>query len=163
MVNLFFSAFNHVIKTLSRPLITNLKSYKTAYLLKNKNSKSLNYIINLFTKLGNFSNKLSLKLNSIVFNQKASDKNLLSQDKALEKGIEVFSEALIYTILLGIPIIEYYKTSKENKEKEKKKEENLKYLKNHIYVLNNRNLELRNKINLLIGEINSSIESAKNT
>lgn len=163
MVNLFFSAFNHVIKTLSRPIITNLKSYKTTYLLKNKNSKSLNYIITIFIRLGNFSHRIGVKINSIVFNQKAIDKNVLTDDKALEKGIEIFSEALIYAILLSIPIYEYYKTNKENKLKEKLKEDNLKYLKNHIYVLNNKNLELRNKVNQLICEINNEIEMAKNT
>ena len=42
----------------------------------------------------------------------------ISEEKALEKGIETIHEILLYTLIIGVPLYEMYKSSMDSKHKE---------------------------------------------
>jgi optic atrophy 3 protein len=78
-------------------------------------------------KLGNTTNYYNTLINRKIFGmiKETSTIKPLTDDKALERGAELISEIIVYTILLTIPIYEMMKSYKSNVSKEKKKKEYL--------------------------------------
>lgn len=167
MSHLFFRIFNHVIKTLARPAINWLTHYKKAILKEKRNSKGpVLVIVKSFVYLGQLTNKINIKINKKIFNIKSLDETkLLAEDKALEKGIETFSEGLIYLLILSIPIYEYTRISAQAKEQTEGKKCKIQFMENELLRLSNRNCSLREQIAELGDSLNSRIaylESQKN-
>ena len=80
--------------------------------------------------------------------------------KAIEKGAEVASELIIYTILLSIPILEWWRQNKINKIKEEMKEIGIKRLRADVELLSEENGRLKKNLKVmrsLLSEINSKL------
>ena len=158
---LLFRIMNHVIRTLARPGINWITHYKKIY-LKDKNNKkgAVLYLVKGFQFLGQKTFQFNNKINKTFFNLKSLDENkLLSEEKALEKGIETFSEILIYALLIYIPINEYRKMSFiANKEKQYKKDKFMQ-LNDEIIRLSNVNEANKAEIISIGNDIDFKIKS----
>lgn len=157
---LLFKALNHIIRTLARPIINRFTTYKKKYLKENKLKKGpVLVLIRFFTCLGQFTNRTNNKINKKIFNIKSIDVNsLLPEDKALEKGIETFSEIIIYIILLSIPIYEFKRVNDLNYNKELEKKTLLKNMHHDVIQINNRNEVILTELNKKIEDLRVKIE-----
>lgn len=67
---------------------------------------------------------MNIIINRSLSNTKSSSSNAkihpLAELAALELGVETFYEVIIYAIILGLPIIELYKSAAESSEKSAK-------------------------------------------
>lgn len=155
---LFFRVVNHVIRVMARPVISWITFYNKNY-LKNKENKSflIKWLIKELGDFGQFYNKMNNKMNKRVFNLKSIDVNKpISEEKALEKGIEILSEILIYALVLSIPIYEFLKINKIAKLKSKEKVDKIKYMENTLLEISEKNKELKKEVNLLLKELEYS-------
>ncbi len=164
MSHLLFRISNHVIRTLARPGISWLTYYKKMYLKDKKNSNFIiNQLVRLFVYLGQRTFQLNNKINKKIFNLKSIDESkLLSEEKALEKGIETFSEIIIYSILLSIPIIEYNRSSKETSKQQKERKEKLTCLHEEVIRLCNKNESIKDELGFINKELDYKLSMLKN-
>ena len=84
----------------------------------------------------------------------------LSDDKALERGAELISETIVYSILLIVPTLEMIRTYKNNKKKELEKKENFtKIQKNVERLIENHNKSMNDVKELkdIVDKINNQI------
>jgi hypothetical protein len=119
-----FKILSIAIRTLARPLI-NWVSYYNRIKLQESPNKFATFLRNRMIKLGNTTNYYNILINRKIFGmtKETSAIKSLTDDKALERGAELISEIIVYTILLTIPICEMIKSYKSNQLKEKKKKE----------------------------------------
>lgn len=157
---LFFRVFNHVIRTLARPIINWIMFYNKNYLKQNKNTSRLVHItIICLSSLGQIVNKTNLRINKKVFNLQSIDINKpLPDDRALEKGFEYFSEAVIYMFLLSIPIYEYIRITRESNQKIIDKQNKIAYLQEEIRFITNKNDRVIKQIKELEEAINKDLK-----
>jgi hypothetical protein len=84
----------------------------------------------------------------------------LTDDKALERGAELISEIIVYTILLTIPIYEMIKSYKSNVQKEKKKKDYLIKMQTDVETLIEGNIvrgQSIGELNKALARINSGL------
>ena len=72
--------------------------------------------------IGNSTHKVNILVNRNFLKMKTSDFKiqLLNESAALELGVETFYEIIIYSCILGLPIMELYKSVAESREKSAK-------------------------------------------
>lgn len=116
-----FKAVSIAIKALAKPII-NYFTYYNRVKLQESNHYFLIKIRDSLTNLGQKYHYYTIVLNRKVF-KLSSDApiKLLSPDKALERGAELISEIIIYSILIVLPSIELIKAQFRSKDKEKQK------------------------------------------
>ncbi len=154
-----FKIMTVVIKTVAKPIIQWVTFYNKQ-MLQEQNTK-LKTIKNIIIYIGQSYNYFNVKLNRKLFGlSKADVIKPLSNEKAIEKGAEFLSEFLIYSIIIIIPIIELIKNNNASKELEFLRQEKVKKMKNEIEILEQKNENLRkrlNEIKLKIEEMNLNI------
>ena len=161
MAHFLFRVFNHLIKTFARPFITMLTSRNKIYFKSQQEAKGfIGFLINKFIYVGNFSQHINNKINQRFFNIHKHEN--LSKEKALEKGIEFVSEAFIYSLILSIPIYEYYKISLDSKKKLNEKKKRLEFMISEIDRLSNKNSELLEELLLIREKIDLELEKYNN-
>jgi hypothetical protein len=120
-----FKILSIAIRTLARPLI-NWVTYYNRIKVQESQNKSAVFIKHRLIWLGQTTNYYNILINRKIFGlSKETTIKALTTDKALEKGAEVISEIIVYSILLTIPIYEMIKAYKSNNQKEKQKKEYL--------------------------------------
>lgn len=159
MAILVFKVVTLVVRTIAKPLISWITYYKRLK-LQEQNSK-LDFIKNKIVWIGQVVNYYNIKINRKLFRLSSNEPiKPLSEDKAIEKGAEFLSEFLVYSILISLPVLEWYRQSKITKEQEYLKEQELRRMKNDILALSEQNNELRARMEELrniMKEINNKI------
>jgi hypothetical protein len=159
MAIFIFKIIALVVRTTAKPLIT-WATYYNRLKLQESNAK-YKYIRKYIIGIGQITNYYNIKFNRKFFRLPSTDPiKRLTDDKAIEKGAEVASEIVIYTILLAIPILEWWRQSKINKVKEEMKETGVKRLRLDVEILSEENRRLKKDLKLMRGvlsEINSKL------
>jgi hypothetical protein len=153
-------ALTLMVKTLARPLI-NWVSYYNRLKMQESNKKHIVFIRNKLITLGNNFNYYNTLFNRKLF--KLSDKQPikpLSDDKALERGAELISETIVYSILLIVPTLEMIRSYKNSKKKEEDKKQIIVKIQKNVEILienHSRNMldvsELKHVVNKFNREI----------
>lgn len=151
MTSIIEKSFNIMIRTLARPIIEWIIKHK-----KEDLSGKIEFGIlgRLLSKIGQKWNVIQVKVNRKSYGiSSLSEIKPLSNEKALEKGTEVFTEFTIYSLLIFIPIIEWRRQGKVSKVKENKEKEylnsineKLRHLKLEEEILEGRLIEINKKI-----------------
>lgn len=152
MSMMLFRVINLLIRTIAKPLVSWVTHYKKLKLAQEQsNSPIQNLARNSLILLGRKWNHYNILINRKLFKiQTQSTIVELSEDKALEKGAEVFSEVLVYSILIILPIWEWQRQSKISKHKEECRQQKIKNLSEKLEKV----LEESEKLNQEINEIN---------
>jgi hypothetical protein len=141
-----------LVRTVAKPLITWVTYYNRIKIQENPEYK---FIKNRMMWVGQMTNFYNIKLNRKLFKISPYDPiKKLAEDKALEKGAEFLSEILIYTILLSIPIFEWWRQSKINEIKNEMTQTGLKRLRIDIEVMEKDNERMRKELKILKDKIN---------
>ena len=159
MAIFIFKIIAVVIRTVAKPLIT-WATYYNRIKLQEPNSKYI-FLREYILWIGQMTNYYNTRLNRKVFKLPATDPiKKLTDDKAIEKGAEFASEVLIYTILLSLPILEWWRQSSITKLKEEMKETGIKRMRVDAELLGQQNSKLKSELKELKGllcEINSKL------
>lgn len=126
-----FKIITLVVRTLAKPMIAWVTHYKKIALMQSKSDINL-FWKNRLVNLGNRVDHFNTFINRKIFRLKPEPFKKLSDEKALERGAEFFSEVLIYSILISLPVIEYIRQSKTNAEVEFIREKGLRRIRNDI-------------------------------
>lgn len=110
-----FKLFSLFVRILARPVITKTKAHTTSKL---ENTK----IRAFFLWWGNRAHRVNVMINRkfLKLDTKEYKVQELSESAALELGVETFYEVLIYTLILGLPLIEIYRAYIDGEEKSEK-------------------------------------------
>lgn len=157
-----FKVFSIAIKTLARPLINWLSYYNRIKMQESQDR----FAISARTKLiyiGQKYHYYNSLLNKKIFGlTKETTIKSLTPEKALERGAELVSEIIVYSILLSLPVYEMIKSYKSNKIKNEKKKEYLMNIQNNVenmIEMRSKNLqnlsEIRNRLNKIDEKIYS--------
>mmetsp|Transcript_36546 Transcript_36546/g.37942 ORF Transcript_36546/g.37942 Transcript_36546/m.37942 type:complete len:169 (-) Transcript_36546:50-556(-) len=104
-------AITVLMKTVAKPLTSWLSHYHKI-VLKDSTKASDLFMKERFVNLGQSYNFHHTKFNRKILRLKSNDPiKLLPAERALEKGIEFFSEIVMYSIIIGIPLWEMKKAS----------------------------------------------------
>lgn len=148
MAIFIFKIIAVVVRTTAKPLIS-WATYYNRIKLQEPNYKYV-FIKEKIIWIGQIVNYYNTKFNRKVFRIPLSDPiKKLVDDKAIEKGAEFLSEILIYSILLSIPVFEWYRQSKITKIKEEMKETGIKRMRRDINLMRESNLILKNELDEL--------------
>jgi hypothetical protein len=143
-----FKIITLVVRTLAKPMIAWVTHYKKIALM-NKESEINKFWRNRLINIGNRVDHFNAYINKRILGLKYEHHKKLSDEKALERGAEFFSEFLVYSILISLPVIEYLRQNKINKENEFIKEKGLRRMNNDMIEIHNQN----QKVNSTIEEI----------
>lgn len=134
-----------VIRTVAKPLIT-WATYHHRMKLLEQNYKN-GFIKEKIMWIGQITNYYNTKFNRKVFRLPTGDPiKKLTDEKAIEKGAEFLSELLIYSILLAIPIAEWWRQSKINQLKEEIKKNGVRRMRHDIELISKDNNKLKNEL-----------------
>ena len=117
-----FKIITLVVRTLAKPMIAWVTHYKKIALLQS-NSDINTFWRNRLINLGNRVDQFNVYINRKIVGLKQENYKKLSDEKALERGAEFFSEVLVYSILISLPVIEYVRQTKLNKKNENTKKD----------------------------------------
>ncbi len=115
---------NLIVRTMSKPIISWVTYHKKIKLKEPTHSKNQIYFRKKLMQIGQSWNYYNVLINRKLFKMSYTNSNIpkLSEDIALERGAEIISEIVIYTVLLSIPIFEWYRLSKIQREKKRLKD-----------------------------------------
>lgn len=146
MAIIFFKIMTLVVRTMAKPVISWVSYYKRMK-LQESDSYLSTLIRQKLTWTGQQVHYYNTAVNRKVFRLGTNDPiKPLTDDKALEKGAEFLSEVIIYSILISIPIYEWWKTRQITKEKEARKKTALLRMENDVRVLKEENERLKIEI-----------------
>lgn len=157
----FIKVISIAVRTLARPLVSYV-TYYNRMKLQESDHKITRFIKNKLTSLGQNYNYYNILLNRRIFGlAKEQVIKPLTEDKALERGAEFISEAIVYTILLTIPTLEMLRSLKNSKIKEQKKKDFLIQIQKNnesLIELYDKNLFIINEIKDKADYINSNLK-----
>jgi hypothetical protein len=148
-----FKSLSLLVRTLARPLI-NWVSYYNRMKMQESENKFVIFIRNRLENLGQKFNYYNTFFNRKLF--KLADTQPikpLTAEKALERGAELVSEFIVYSILLTLPTYEIYRQTKNNKIKEQKKKDFLIGIQKEVDRLIESHYENRKDIKEMIVQI----------
>jgi hypothetical protein len=156
MSTFMFKVMNLVVRTIAKPLISWVTHYKKLKFKEESGSKLQIYLRKKLISVGQSWNYYNIIINRKLFKISSGHTSVssLSEEKALERGAEVISEVLIYSLLILIPLLEWWRLSKISKAKEKVKEDFL----NETKILTQMVLADAKEINQEINEIKYLME-----
>lgn len=157
---IIFKIVSIVVRTAARPIVSWITHYKKQELQSSDSSLHKFFRVRAYL-IGQKVNKYNSIINRRMFGLPKDSVKLLSEQKAIDKGAEVMSELFLYTILLGLPILEWVRSSRESKEIEQNKEKFLRRLKTDMRNLEEENLRLKLEIGEVKQEILAKIEAKK--
>jgi hypothetical protein len=159
MAIFIFKVLALLVRTIAKPMISWATYYKRIKLQQVEYKD--HWIRHQVANLGQIVNYYNTKLNRKMFKLSATDPiKLLPEEKAIEKGAEFISEFLIYTILISLPVFEWYRQSRISKHKELVKERGIKRMKNDLEKILCENQELRKnlgELKIVLEELNTKI------
>jgi hypothetical protein len=148
-----------LVRTAAKPMISWASHYKKIKLQQAEYKD--HWIRHQIASIGQFVNYYNTKINRRLFRLSINDPiKLLSEEKAIEKGSEFISELLIYTILISLPLMEWFRQSRTTKIKELVKEQGIRRIKNDLERILCENKELKNELNelkLVLTQLKSKI------
>jgi optic atrophy 3 protein len=154
-----FKVVTLIVRTVAKPLIQWVTYYNKLKLQEQRSN--LAFIKDRIIWTGQVVNYYNVKINRQLFRlSKTEPIKPLSEDKAIEKGAEFLSEFLVYSILITLPIYEYLRQNKINKQTEYLKEQEIRRMKNDINALTAQNqnlIENINELKSLLIELNKKI------
>jgi len=157
MAILVFKVVTLVVRTIAKPLISWVTYYNRLKLQEQKSN--LVFLKNKIVWIGQAYNYYNIKINRSLFRLSKSDPiKPLSEDKAIEKGAEFISEFLVYSILITLPVLEWYRQAKITKEADYLKDQELRRMTNDILALKEQNNQIKAKVEelqMFIKEINN--------
>lgn len=133
MTSIIQKSFNIFVRTCAKPIIE--------WVVKNKKDEIVGnsgygYLGKTLSFIGQKTNFYSMKFNRKVFKiSNFTEIKPLSNEKALEKGTEIVTEILIYSILIVLPILEWRRQTKANLKKEIKEKEEMDKLYEKVFSL----------------------------
>jgi hypothetical protein len=146
MTSFSVKVFTLIIRTLAKPMVQFVSHYKKVSLEKN-DSRFNKMLKGTLTKIGQNVHYYNSKINNKLFKlSKDPDIKPLSEKQALEKGAEVFSEFIVYAILLTLPTLELIRQYKVSQAKEKKKEDHLQKMRDKIESIKGENQKLKSDL-----------------
>jgi hypothetical protein len=155
MAIFIFKVLAVVIRTTAKPLISWATYYNRIKLQENPKNV---FIKERIIWLGQMTNYYNAKFNRLVFRLSPNEPiKKLTDDKAIEKGSEFFSEILIYAILLAIPILEWLRQYKLNKIKNEILDNGIKRMRIDIELMLKENERKRSELE----ELKNYLESLK--
>lgn len=159
MAIILFKIATLVIKTIAKPIIS-WATYYNRMKLQEPGDK-YKFVKNKIVYVGQITNYYNTKINRRLFRLSTIDpiKNL-PEEKAIEKGAEVLSEFLIYTILISLPVMEWLRQKRITRYKEYIRKQSLRRIKSDIecVVRNNESLSREIKeLKFMLEEINKKI------
>ncbi len=132
MAVFIFKVFSIAIKTLARPVINWVAVSNKQNIQESKGRFNV-FLRQRMIGIGQTINYCTLELNRRVFGLKiTSSKKTLSNDKAVERGVEFCSELIIYSICLMWPIYETIKSNKKGKKQQDKERDALINMQNEL-------------------------------
>jgi len=159
MAIFIFKIIALVIRTVAKPFIT-WTTYYNRLKLQEPDFK-YKFIRDYTIWFGQMTNYYNTKFNRKFFKLPATDPiKKLTDDKAIEKGAEFLSELFIYSILISLPVLEWWRQSKINKIKEEMKEIGLKRMRIDVELLMKENADYKKElkeIKKILTEINSKL------
>ena len=132
----FIKVFSLVVKVFTKPLITYTRKVHSS----RKGAQS-SFTRRFFLYLGDRYNKIETSINRRFLNLDVSDDFFvkpISDELAIDKGIEFFYEIIFYFIILSLPIYEMIKSHIEGAEKSKKLNLRLESIEEEIKNLNSK-------------------------
>ncbi len=136
------------IKALARPTVSYFSYYNRVH-MENSGNFLMKFLRKKFIGIGQKFNYYNQKFNRKIFrlnNEKPI--NPLTENQALERGVELIAEVIIYTIIVVLPCNEIIKSAKKSALKEQKKD--------------NEYIEMRKKLNLVVLEYYSIMNEIYN-
>jgi hypothetical protein len=156
---LVFKFITLIVRTIAKPLISWL-TYYNRLKMKEQNAKFA-FVKNRIINIGQLGNYYNIKINRKLFRLSSKEPiKPLTEEKAIEKGAEFLSEFIVYSILISLPVLEWYRQSLISKEIENQKEQEIKNIKSDLGELTKQNNVLREKLNelkFMMSEISNRI------
>jgi len=156
---LVFKFVTLIVRTIAKPLISWL-TYYNRLKMKEQNAKFA-FVKNRIINIGQLGNYYNIKINRKLFRLSSREPiKPLTEEKAIEKGAEFLSEFIVYSILISLPVLEWYRQSLISKEIENQKEHEIKNIKSDLGELTKQNNVLREKLNelkFIMSEISNRI------
>lgn len=152
----FIKVFSLIVRAFSRPLINYTKRYHAS----NKDN-TFKFIRTFFIRLGNYYNKMETKINKKFLKIEITDDVFikpLSDDVAIDKGVEFFYEVIFYSIVLSLPLYEMYIQQVSNEKKAADLNAKLEHLDNEIRGLQEREIEQNKFLQTKMGDIETLIK-----
>lgn len=125
-----FKVVSLIVRVFSRPLI----SYTKKYHIGRKND-SHELLRRFFMALGNYYNIMETKINKKFLKINTADEIFikpLSEDVAVEKGVEFFYEVLLYGIMISLPLYEMWSAQESANKKAKELSDRLNKIESDI-------------------------------
>lgn len=151
----FFKVFSLLIRAFSKPLIAYTKKHHS----NNKHSFH-RFLRGFFMRLGNTYNIMETKVNKKFLKIEVAEDLFikpLSEDVAVDKGVEFFYEIIFYSIILCLPLYEMWKQQESNQKKSDDLNKRLSNLDNEILSLKGRETEQREILTNKIENLESLI------
>ncbi|CAD8127450.1 unnamed protein product [Paramecium sonneborni] len=141
-----------LIRTFSKPLSNQIKRYA----LNKHRSRKPSIIKTSFIFIGNKYHNLEKYLNrkSIGMNNQEVFFKPLSDEAALTKGSDLFADIFVYACILGIPLIELYKSQKESENKSQDQDIALLQVQTSINNLKESHEQFENEYSKIVAENN---------
>jgi len=134
-----FKVFSLVVRVFSRPLINYTKRYHIG-----RKADSHDLLRRFFIFVGNYYNRLETKINKKFLKIPNADEIFvkpLSDDVAIEKGVEFFYEIVLYSILISLPLYEMWQAQESANQKNKELAERLDRIESDIKVVREKEAE----------------------
>ncbi len=124
MSTFMFKVMNLVVRTIAKPLVSWVTHYKKMKYKEESGSKFQQATRRRLIWAGQNWNYYNVLINRKLFKISTGNATIsdLSEDKAIEKGAEIFGEFFVYSLLIIIPLAEWIRLSKIAKQKEQIKE-----------------------------------------
>lgn len=134
MSTFMFKVMNLVVRTIAKPLVSWVTHYKKLKFKEESQSRFQRFSRRRLIWAGQTWNYYNILINRKLFKISTGGTTIqeLSEEKALERGAEIFGEILVYSLLILVPLVEWMRLSRIAKNKELKKEE---YIKETRYLL----------------------------
>jgi hypothetical protein len=108
----FYKAFSLILRVLSRPILNHTKKVHSSGEAQSMQMRRF------FILMGNFYHRYDSAINRRFLKVESSFAHKpLSEELALEKGIEFTYEILFYCIVIGLPFYEIWRAAEESAEK----------------------------------------------
>jgi len=150
------------VKALARPVI-NYFAYYNRLKLQESNSGIMMKIRDGLISLGQNFNYYNTVLNRKMFKLSTnSPVQKLSPDKALERGAELITEIIVYSVLIILPTMELIKSQNKAQKKETQKFLEIKKMRDDLDDVVEQNYEISkeiNKMSILLKEKCENIHS----
>lgn len=157
----FFKIFSLVIRIFTRPMVNYTKKY---HLGNTANTPLL--LRKNFVWLGNYYHRLESWINRKFLKIETPDALFikpLSDDVALEKGVEFFYEILVYSILLVLPLYEMYATQASTMKKTEDQEKRLQEIEENISFIRNEQETLAGRLNQSLDNLDTLVQNHMHT